>query len=93
MAILAWVSYVFCETPGYSDRVYGTHKFFNLCFLTSTISNFFPECITASDCPAGGTNYVCNANKCDCPSPKVLDGDRCVGMLPFKKEKLPKYKM
>ena len=53
----------------------------------------FLECITPSDCPAGGTNYVCNTNKCDCPSPKVLDGDRCVGMLPFEKEKLPKYKM
>ena len=59
-------------------------------FWLLAISNFFPECITASDCPAGGTNYVCNANKCDCPSPKVLDGDRCVGMLPFEKEKITK---
>ena len=58
-----------------------------------TISNFLSECITPSDCPAGGTNYVCNTNKCDCPTPKVLDGDRCVGMLPFWKEKLPKHKM
>ena len=54
----------------------------NICKLFS-----FAECITSKDCPAGGTNYVCNANECDCPSPKVLDGDKCVGMLPFEKEK------
>ena len=47
--------------------------------------SFFLECITPSDCPAGGTNYVCNANKCDCPSPYVLYGDKCVGMWPFDK--------
>ena len=52
---------------------------------------FLSECITSTDCPAGGTNYVCNTNKCDCPSPKVLDGDKCLGKLPFEKDQLQKY--
>ena len=42
---------------------------------------FFSECITPSDCPNGGKDFVCNANKCECQSPKVLDGDKCVGKL------------
>ena len=45
--------------------------------------NFLSECIEASDCPNNGTNYQCNANQCECPSPLFLDGNRCVGMLPF----------
>ena len=49
-------------------------------------STFLPECITHTDCPFGGTNYVCNFNECDCPSPKVLDGDKCVGKLSFEKK-------
>ena len=49
--------------------------------------NFFSECITPSDCPAGGTNYICNANKCECPSPKLLYNNKCVGKLPSENEK------
>ena len=45
------------------------------------VITFFLECITSTDCPAGGTNYVCIANKCKCPSPMVLDGNKCVGKL------------
>ena len=41
----------------------------------------FLDCITHTDCPYGGTNYVCNANICECQIPMVLDGDKCVGML------------
>ena len=37
------------------------------------------ECITSSDCPGGGTNFICNGNKCECQSPNVLEGDKCVG--------------
>ena len=40
----------------------------------------FLECTSPTNCPNGGTNYECNANVCVCPSPKVLDGDKCVGM-------------
>ena len=40
---------------------------------------FFSECIKSTDCPYGGTNFECNANVCECPSPNVLDGDKCVG--------------
>ena len=49
--------------------------------LSQRTWNFFSECITPSDCPNGGKDFVCNANKCECPSPKVLDGDKCVGKL------------
>ena len=47
----------------------------------------FLECITSIDCPDGGINFVCTANKCECQSPKMLNGDKCVGMLKFKKTK------
>ena len=57
------------------------YEYFKLIF-------FFAECIIPTDCPAGGTNYICNANKCECPSPKVLDGNKCVGQLSFEKETL-----
>ena len=59
--------------------------------ITKNWRFLFLECITPSDCPAGGTNYVCNANKCDCPSSKVLEGDKCLGKLPFEKDQLQKY--
>ena len=45
---------------------------------------FFSECITNTDCPDGGDNYLCNANRCECPCPKILSGDKCVGMLTLK---------
>ena len=49
--------------------------------------SLFSECITHTDCPNGGKNYECNANECDCPSPKFLDDNKnCVGMLPFDKK-------
>ena len=48
---------------------------------TSYKINFASECIVPSDCPNGGTNYKCNANKCECAPGLVLDGDSCVGML------------
>ena len=51
------------------------------------ISYFFLECITPTDCPYGGINFFCNDNKCECPNPKVLDGNKCVGMLPFETKK------
>ena len=41
----------------------------------------FLECITATDCPNGGTNFLCNANTCECKSPNILVGDKCVGKL------------
>ena len=44
---------------------------------------FLLECITSTDCPNGGINFKCNGNKCECPSPNVLQGDKCVGMFPF----------
>ena len=53
---------------------------------------FFTECIKHTDCPDGGSNYVCNANKCECPHPKVLDNDDCVGMLLFEKKYFTKIK-
>ena len=56
------------------------------------VITFFLECITSTDCPAGGTNYVCSANECNCPMPKVLDGNKCVGKLKFEK-KLLKYEL
>ena len=45
---------------------------------------FILECITPTDCPYGGINFFCNDNKCECPNPKVLDGNKCVGRLPFQ---------
>ena len=75
----------------------------NFCFMQGKKINllsdylkvitFFLECITSTDCPAGGINYVCNANECNCPMPKVLDGNKCVGKLQFEKEKLLKYEL
>ena len=44
----------------------------------------FLECINPSDCPYGGMNFVCNANKCECPSPMFMNGNKCVGMLLFR---------
>ena len=44
---------------------------------------FLSECIMSTDC---GKNFVCNANICECPSPNVLQGDKCVGMLTFEKK-------
>ena len=43
--------------------------------------NFLSECVEPKDCPNGGTNYKCNANLCECPSPLFLDNGNCVGML------------
>ena len=53
---------------------------------------FFPECIASTDCPDGGKNYICNANNCECPIPKLLHGDKCVGMLIYEEENLNKHK-
>ena len=47
---------------------------------------FLSECIAATDCPNGGTNFLCSANICECLSPNVLHGEKCVGMLTFEKE-------
>ena len=44
---------------------------------------FLSECITSTDCPHGGANYACIADKCECVSSKLLDGDKCVGMLGY----------
>ena len=47
---------------------------------------FFLDCITATDCPYGGTNFLCNANTCECQSPNILVGDKCVGKLMLSNE-------
>ena len=48
--------------------------------------NFFLECVTPKDCPNGGFNYECEKNLCKCPSPMVLDGQICKGMLLLTKK-------
>ena len=49
----------------------------------SNFMTLFSECITSMDCPDGGKNFICAANKCECPNPKFLSGDKCVGTLKF----------
>ena len=56
------------------------------CVPNFKVMNFVSDCTTHTDCPYGGTNYVCNANHCECQISMVLDGDKCVGMLPLKKK-------
>ena len=56
-------------------------------------AHIFLECITHTDCPGGGNDYVCNSNKCECPHPKVLNSDNCVGMLLFEKNISQKLKV
>ena len=58
------------------------------CITPHMLSLLISECITPTDCPDNGTNYICNANKCICPSPKVLDGYKCVGKLPSGRDEL-----
>ena len=36
------------------------------------------ECITSEDCPNGGKNFKCIANECECPSPFILDAEKCI---------------
>ena len=38
-------------------------------------------CTKHSDCPDGGTNYLCNNHVCECPSNLIEENDKCVGML------------
>ena len=57
--------------------------------LSDSSSNitFLTECIANTDCPDGGTNYVCTTNECTCPANlPVEDGNACVGMSLFSKE-------
>ena len=44
-------------------------------YLTIQSCSIVLECLTATDCPNGGTNFVCNANIC------VLYDEKCGGML------------
>ena len=44
----------------------------------------FSECTKTEDCPYGGTNFLCQANKCECPFPMMMEGEKCVGKLLFK---------
>ena len=46
----------------------------------------FSGCNVPTDCPHGGSNYLCTAEMCECPNPYVLNGYECVGMLWFDKE-------
>ena len=39
------------------------------------------SCANPSDCPDGGTNYLCNNHVCECPSNLIEENDKCVGML------------
>ena len=39
------------------------------------------SCAKPSDCPDGGTNYLCINYVCECPSNMIEDNDKCVGML------------
>ena len=43
--------------------------------------SFLTECVAPEDCPNGGKNFQCVSNECECPSPFVLDGNKCVGMV------------
>ena len=51
-----------------------------------SFSSFLSGCNVPTDCPHGGSNYLCTAEMCECPNPYVLNGDDCVGMLWFDKE-------
>ena len=39
------------------------------------------SCAKHSDCPDGGTNYLCINYVCECPSNWIEENDKCVGML------------
>ena len=39
------------------------------------------SCAKPSDCPDGGTNYLCINNVCECPSDLIEENDKCLGML------------
>ena len=57
-----------------------------ICGITfHVLSLLILECIAPTDCPNGGSNYQCNGNLCECPSPFVLSGNKCVGKLTLKK--------
>ena len=75
----------FFELFTFSNRIYD--------FQHNVLVHFvlLSECLTPSDCPNGGKNFVCHANKCECQSPKVMDGNKCVGMLPFETENILKH--
>ena len=45
------------------------------------------ECAASSDCPDGGTNYLCIDYVCECPSNMIEENDKCVGMLKSLKSK------
>ena len=46
-------------------------------FKSKYFETLLSECTAQTDCPE---NYECDANVCVCPSPMVLDGNKCVGM-------------
>ena len=52
--------------------------------ITDFVS-FLSECIAHTDCPNGGSNYKCIANTCECLSPNLLDGNKCIGTASPKK--------
>ena len=59
---------------------------YGLVYDSSYFITFLAECLESKDCPYGGFNYQCNANVCECPSPFILVGQLCKGMLTFYKE-------
>ena len=67
------LSTFFWQNTKFSKKYLGSFSHW-ICILLS-------ECLTPSDCPNGGNNFVCHANKCECQSPKFLEADKCVGKL------------
>ena len=55
--------------------------------------SLFSECVTSTDCHDGGMNFKCTDNKCECPIPWVLDGQKCVGTLVFEINTVPFKKL
>ena len=39
------------------------------------------SCAKPSDCPDGGTKYLCINHVCECPSNLIEENDKCIGML------------
>ena len=55
--------------------------------FNSHFPNFLVECTQNSDCN-GMNKGICDtgSNECKCNAGFVADGNKCVGMLPFKKD-------
>ena len=94
-ALKEFINSMICGKPSAEtvccDNSEGKGGFFELFTFSNRIYDFqhnvlvhfvlLSECLTPSDCPNGGNNFVCHANKCECQSPKFLVADKCVGKL------------